>query len=50
VICYLTTVAPVQWVPGALSLGWSWLLTITWCRGQRMRGAVLPLFQYAFMA
>jgi hypothetical protein len=37
--------------PGGKATGaWSWSLTSTWCRGQRMSGAIHPLPQYAFMA
>jgi len=37
--------------PGGKAAGaCSWPLTSIYCRGQRMRGAVHPLSQYAFMA
>jgi hypothetical protein len=50
------TQPPIQWVPGALSLGvkwpgaWIWPLTSIQCRGQRMSGVIPPLPQYAFRA
>jgi hypothetical protein len=37
--------------PGSKAAGpWNSPLTCTYCRGQRMRGAIPPLPQYAFMA
>jgi hypothetical protein len=37
--------------PGSKAAGaWSWPLTSIKCRGQRMRGGIPPLRQYAFMA
>jgi len=35
---------------GKASRAWSWPLTSSQCRGQRMRGAIHPLLQYVFMA
>jgi hypothetical protein len=50
------TQPPIQWVPGGSFPGskaaraWSWPFSAIQCRGQRMRGAILPLSQYVFMA
>jgi hypothetical protein len=41
---------PIQWVPRALSLGVKRPGHEAKCRGQRMRGAMPPLPQYAFVA
>jgi hypothetical protein len=35
---------------GEMGAAWKWPLISIWCRGQRMRGAVLPLLQYVIMA
>jgi hypothetical protein len=35
---------------GKAAGAWNWPLTSIYCRGQRMRGAIPPLPQYAFMA
>jgi hypothetical protein len=40
-----------DYFPGDKAAGaWSWPFTSMLCRGQRMRGAIPPLLQYAFMA